>query len=215
MKSNVQSYYGPILIVDDDPATRELVTTVVEGSGYPTVSAESGEAALIAIGDREPSLVLLDVRLPGVSGYEVCRQLRERFGLRLPIIFLSGERIEPHDRVAGLLIGGDDYVVKPFFPEELAARVRSLLARSGAYQAADVGTGETANLTERERQVLQLLAEGLTQTAIAGELYISPKTVGTHIQRILTKLGVHSRAEAVASAFRLRLVDTAATHALA
>ena len=215
MKSYVQSYYGPILIVDDDPATRELVTTVVEGSGYPTVSAESGEAALVAIGDREPSLVLLDVRLPGVSGYEVCRQLRERFGLRLPIIFLSGERIEPHDRVAGLLIGGDDYVVKPFFPEELAARVRSLLARSGAYQAAGVGTGETANLTERERQVLQLLAEGLTQTAIAGELYISPKTVGTHIQRILTKLGVHSRAEAVASAFRLRLVDTAATHALA
>jgi DNA-binding NarL/FixJ family response regulator len=215
VKSYVQSSYGPILIVDDDPATRELVTTVVEGSGYPTVSAESGEAALIAIGDREPSLVLLDVRLPGVSGYEVCRQLRERFGLRLPIIFLSGERIEPHDRVAGLLIGADDYVVKPFFPEELAARVRSLLARSGAYQAAGVGTGETANLTERERQVLQLLAEGLTQTAIAAELYISPKTVGTHIQRILTKLGVHSRAEAVASAFRLRLVDTAATHALA
>jgi DNA-binding NarL/FixJ family response regulator len=70
-------------------------------------------------------------------------------------------------------------------------------------------------LTERERQVLQLLAKGLTQTAIAAELYISPKTVGTHIQRILTKLGVHSRAEAVASAFRLRLVDTAATHALA
>jgi len=68
-------------------------------------------------------------------------------------------------------------------------------------------------LTDRERQVLQLLAEGLTQTAIAAELYISPKTVGTHIQRILTKLGVHSRAEAVASAFRLGLVGAAATHA--
>src|SRR3954471_10996753 len=138
------SYYGPILIVDDDPATRELVKSVVDGLGYPTVGAESGEAALVAIGDPGPSLVLLDVRLPGLSGYEVCRRLRERFGPRLPIIFLSGERIEPEDRVAGLLIGADDYVVKPFFPEELAARVRSLLVRSGAYQEAGVGTGDVA-----------------------------------------------------------------------
>jgi DNA-binding NarL/FixJ family response regulator len=206
------TFCGPILIVDDDPLIRELISSLVEVAGYSAIQVDSGEAALVAAGALRPSLVLLDVHLPGISGYEVCRQLKERFGPRLPIIFLSGQRTEPHDRVAGLLIGADDYVVKPFYPEELTARVRGLLGRSGAEQIRQGESNRTVSLTKRERQVLQLLAEGLAQDAIAGELYISAKTVATHIQRILTKLGVHSRAEAVARAFRSGMV---APHAAA
>jgi DNA-binding NarL/FixJ family response regulator len=196
----------PVLVVDDDHPIRELISAVVESAGYTTIQVDSGEAALASAGEHQPSLVLLDVCLPGVSGYEVCHQLRQRFGPSLPIIFLSGERIEGHDRAAGLLIGADDYMVKPFFPDELAARVRRLLARSESNTMANAGSSPPAPLSQREREVLELLAEGLRHKAIATELYISPKTVATHIQRILTKLGVHSRAEAVAHAFRFRLV---------
>ena len=145
---------------------------------------------------------MLDVNLPGVSGYEVCRSLREQYGPELPIIFLSGDRIESYDRVAGLLIGGDDYIVKPFAPDELLARVRGLIGRRRSIRL-------RSDLTEREREVLQLLAEGLAQTDIADRLVISKKTVGTHIERILAKLGVHSRAEAVAFAYREEFVAPA------
>ncbi len=148
------------------------------------------------------------MRLPGISGYEVCRQLRERFGEQLPIIFVSGDRTEAHDRVAGLMIGADDYLSKPFVPDELVARVQRLLVRSEAGNGTKGGSGARATrLTEREQEVLQLLAEGLAQGAIAAELYISPKTVATHIQRILAKLEVHSRAEAVSQAYKLGLVS--------
>jgi DNA-binding NarL/FixJ family response regulator len=200
-------FCGPILVVEDDQSMRELIRVAVESAGYTTLQVDSGEAALASAGEHQPALVLLDVCLPGISGYEVCHQLRQRFGPGLPIIFLSGERIEGHDRAAGLLIGADDYIVKPFFPDELAARIRRLLARSETKTMANAGSSPPAPLTQREREVLQLLAEGLRHKEIATELYISPKTVATHIQRILTKLGVHSRAEAVAHAFRLGLVS--------
>src|SRR6266511_719439 len=86
------SICGPILIVDDDPSSRELFSCVLAGAGYSTIEVESGEAALVKAGEIRPSLVLLDVHLPGVSVYEVCRQLRERFGEQLPIVFVSGNR---------------------------------------------------------------------------------------------------------------------------
>jgi DNA-binding NarL/FixJ family response regulator len=123
------------------------------------------------------------------------------------VIFLSGTRTEPFDRVGGLLIGADDYVVKPFFDDELLARVQRLLARSAVGSEAASDRCVAAGLTEREQRVLQLLAEGLTQRAIAAELHISGKTVAAHIQRILAKLDVHSRAEAIAYAYRNALVE--------
>jgi DNA-binding NarL/FixJ family response regulator len=149
--------------------------------------------------------MVLDVKLPGLSGYEVCRRVRDRFGGETAVLFISGERTEPFDRAAGLLVGADDYVVKPFEPGELIARARRLLARTdGNGNSPDV---DRAKLTRRELQVLGLLAQGLTQKQIARELVISSKTVATHIQRILAKLKVHSRAQAVALAHRSGILE--------
>src|SRR5579862_3265866 len=95
---------GDILIVDDDSSFRSLVATVVARAGLMAVQASSGEAAIDAATGAQPLLVILDVRLPDVNGYEVCRELRERLGERLPIIFISGERTDPIDRATGMLV---------------------------------------------------------------------------------------------------------------
>jgi DNA-binding NarL/FixJ family response regulator len=192
-----------ILIVDDDANYRAMVSSILQRVGYGTREASSGEEALSSARNERPSCVLLDVLLPGVTGYAVCHELRDEYGEALPIIFVTGERTEPGDRVAGLLLGADDYVVKPFDPDELLARVRRLLIRSG--RAPSVNGKPRRNgfgLTDREREILMLLADGSRQKTIAAELVLSQKTVATHIQRILAKLDVHSRAEAVAVAHR-------------
>jgi DNA-binding NarL/FixJ family response regulator len=194
---------GFILVVDDDPATGVAISALLESARLETRRATSGEDALAVAQEERPQMVLLDVRLPGVSGYEVLRELRDRFGEKLPIMFVSGERVEPFDRVAGLQLGADDYLTKPFAPDELIARVRRLLVRSGSE-----GRGAVrAKLTRREREVLNLLASGRSQPEIAEQLVISSSTVASHIEHILEKLGVHSRAEAVAVAHRSGFLD--------
>jgi DNA-binding NarL/FixJ family response regulator len=206
-----------ILVVDNDPLFRASVREPLERAGFDVLEADNGESALAAAAERKPELVLLDVCLPGASGYEVCHELRDRFGDTLGIIFVSGERIESIDRVSGLLLGADDYVVKPFDPDELLARIRTVVRRVSKPRKSSNGNGHgnghatgsaaaDAELTPRELEVLQLLAEGLTQTQIARQLVISPRTVGTHIQNLLGKLGVHSRAQAVALAHRMDFV---------
>jgi DNA-binding NarL/FixJ family response regulator len=202
-----------VLVVDNDPRFRAFVRDLLERAGFEVAEADDGEAALSVAALKRPELVLLDVCLPRASGYEVCRELRDRFGDSLGIIFVSGERIESIDRVSGLLLGADDYLAKPFDPDELLARVRTILRRvsrpsgngngNGRALAGGVPDGE---LTPRELEVLQLLAEGMTQPQIARRLVISPRTVGTHIQNLLGKLDVHSRAQAVALAHRMGLV---------
>jgi DNA-binding NarL/FixJ family response regulator len=147
-----------------------------------------------------------------VSGYEVCRELLDTFGDGISIIFLSAERTEPYDRAAGLLLGADDYIVKPFDPGEFLARVRGALRRSRSPRKHGISKSPappSAALTVREREVLKLLARGLNQVQIASTLVISPKTVGTHIQRVLAKLGVHSRAQAVAFAHEQGFAEAA------
>jgi DNA-binding NarL/FixJ family response regulator len=187
-----------VLVVEDDASCRTVIVQALEQVGYATDEASSGEEAL-ALLNGAPALVILDVQLPGISGYEVCRRLRDEYGSDLPIVFVSGVRTESFDRVAGLLLGADDYLVKPFAPDELVLRVRRLLAgRTGSRLDA---------LTRRELQVLRLLAEGESQADIASALVISPKTVATHIEHILNKLGVKSRAQAVGVAYRERLLE--------
>jgi DNA-binding NarL/FixJ family response regulator len=174
---------------------------VLRRVGYGTYEAETGEEALAAAKRERPALVILEALLPGVSGYEVCRELKDEFGEALPIVFVSGTRTEPGDRVAGLLVGGDDYIVKPFDPDELLARVRRLLP-------APLADARVARkLTRRELEVLSLLVQGLSQSEIAGKLFITPKTVGKHIEHILGKLGVRNRTHAVALAVRDQLIE--------
>jgi DNA-binding NarL/FixJ family response regulator len=153
--------------------------------------------------------VILDVLLPDTSGFEVCRELRDEFGDELPIIFVSGERAEAADRAVGLLLGGDDYVVKPFDPDEFLARARRSMIRQQPDRRRSP-TSPNFELTNREFEVLRLLADGQAPTDIATELVISPKTVASHIQRILAKLGVHSRAQAVAIAYKVGLLKDSA-----
>ena len=193
---------GAILVVEDDADIRSLLSTVLTGAGFAVNTVASGEAAVELMRREQPVLVLLDIRLPGLSGYEVCRWLRERFRDVVPIVFMSAERKESFDRAAGLMLGADDYLMKPFLNEELLARIRGLLRRT-------VPTPRllAENLTARELEVLRLLAGGLTQADIANQLLISGKTVGTHIEHILMKLDVPSRAQAVAVAYRENLVE--------
>src|SRR5687767_12631662 len=143
--------YGSVLIVDDDANYRAFVAAILERVGYETKEAESGEEALKSVRLQRPSCVLLDVLLPGVTGYAVCRELRDEYGEALPIIFVTGERTEPGDRVAGLLLGADDYVVKPFDPDELLARVRRLIVRSQLAGRREGDQVPTFGLTNRER----------------------------------------------------------------
>jgi DNA-binding NarL/FixJ family response regulator len=192
---------GRVLVVDDDSGIRAVLLALLERIGCDTREASPGTEALEIAESFRPALVILDVSIPGITGYEVCHQLRERFGPSLAVIFLSGARIEALDRVAGLLIGADDYVVKPFDPDELVARIRGQL-RKRERRASGRIEPAASPLTAREREVLDLLAQGLDQNQIAKELVISPKTVATHIQHVLPKLGVHSRAQAVAIARR-------------
>ena len=204
----------PILVADGDRASRRAIGRLLQRIGHDTLEARTGPEALELATDLHIPLVILEVHLDEISGYEVCRELRDSFGGDISIIFISGERTAPSDRVAGLLVGADDYIVKPFDPDELLARVRAAWrrvvvepSRNGGQPVSPIDT-----LTAREREVLKLLAAGLPQTEIAAVLVISPKTVGGHIQRILAKLGVHSRAQAVAIAHQEGLVADVQAH---
>jgi DNA-binding NarL/FixJ family response regulator len=198
---------SPVLIVDDDAAYRASVSALLIRAGFVTREAETAEEALASVRDACPSSVLLDVHLTDATGYEVCRELREEYGDTLPIIFVTGERVEQQDRIAGLHIGADEYLIKPVDPDELLIRLRHLIARASAAGSASERRADFG-LTRREREVLSLLADGLDQDEISSALVISPRTVETHIQHILPKIGVRNRAQAVAMAYREGLVDT-------
>lgn len=187
-------------VIDDDPAFRGLVRTLLERAGYSVLEAETGEDGLALAQSQQPRLVVLDVRLPGLSGYEVCRELRDTLGEELPIVFVSGDLTDALDRVAGLLLGADEYLVKPFVPDELLARVDRLIEVSRPRVAA------AHRLTPRELEVLAYLAEGLDQDEIAAALVVTRKTVAKHLEHVLAKLGVHSRVQAVAHALREGIV---------
>jgi two-component system, NarL family, nitrate/nitrite response regulator NarL len=146
----------------------------------------------------QPKLLVLGICLPGVSGYECCYQLRAELGRTLPIVLVSTVRTDPLDCTVGLLLGADDVLVAPFTPGHLLARVTSLVGVPSV--RAENG------LTDREAEVLGLLADGLQQKEVARSLGISPKTVSTHVERIHRKLGAHNRMEAVALAQRAGLL---------
>lgn len=145
----------PILIVDDDLMSVKLTSFVLEEAGYGVVKAYTGADAIPLIAQHSPELVLLDVSMPQSSGFDICKQIR--LISDVPIIFLSA-RSQLQDRVIGLQIGGDDYIVKPFEPVELVARIEAVLRRRG---------GEGGALATR------LIAGGVTLDPVAHEVLVA------------------------------------------
>lgn len=200
---SAREHRGPLLLVDDDQLFLTYMRGLLEGAGYHTLTATTGEEALELARKHVPVIVLLDIQLPGVNGYEVCRALRDEFGRGIGIVFVSGSRTEKVDLSAGLLVGADDFLVKPCDPSELLARVGALVRR--VHPANGDGAAKLRKLTSRELEVLRHLSDGMNQNQIAQRLSITPKTVAIHIEHIIGKLEVHSRAQAVAAAYRENL----------
>jgi DNA-binding response OmpR family regulator len=201
-----------ILVVEDDPAILRGLADNLKFENYEVLTATDGDAGYRVARDHKPDLVILDLMLPKMSGYELCRKVRSE-GLTLPILMLTA-RGEEADRVLGLDIGADDYVTKPFSIRELLARVRALLRRAqparalpdelrfGAvtvnfrsYEAARGGA--PVELTRKEFQVLRLLAsragEVVTRDELLNEVwgydnYPSTRTVDNHIASLRMKL---------------------------
>src|SRR2546426_6892163 len=144
---------GRVLVVDDDAVICELIATTLTEHGYATRKASDAREALYLVQRETPDVVLLDVRLPDISGYQVCRRLREDLGDSIGIILISGERKESFDRAAGMLLGADDYMVKPFVLDELLARVQRLSRRSRPLPRTLV-----VGLTRRVLVILRLLS---------------------------------------------------------
>ncbi|WP_309646677.1 response regulator transcription factor [Phenylobacterium sp.] len=202
-----------ILIVDDDPHIRQLLAFAFAKAGLATREAQDGESALAAVAAGPPDLVVLDINMPRLNGLDVCRRLRAQGDL--PILFLSS-RDDEIDRVLGIELGADDYVVKPFSPREVVARVQAILRRAGAARPAaepDAGLtrgalrldaeswsawwGETeAPLTVTEFAILRTLAAAptrvFTRDAIIERLHgpgfaITDRTIDSHIRNLRAK----------------------------
>jgi DNA-binding response OmpR family regulator len=188
---------APVLVVDPSRAQRELIQAVVERAGFRSQAVSTGEQALEAVRREPPQVVVLEVRLADISGYEVCVVLREEFGDAIGIVFVSGDRTDPDDRVTGLSVGADEYLAKPLEGDELQAALRRLARRPGPNHLRAIALRE-AGLTARELELLHLLAEGHQQHANAERLSVAERTLAKHIEHILAKLPARSRAQAVA-----------------
>ncbi|HEV3055257.1 MAG TPA: response regulator transcription factor [Solirubrobacteraceae bacterium] len=197
-----------ILVVEDDPNIGMLVKTYLERDGYNAVWVRSGEDALVELPRHPVRLVVLDIGLPGIDGFEVCR----RIAGRVPVVMLTA-RDDVADRVAGLELGADDYVPKPFSPRELTARIKAVLRRGGRTEedllslgpvtvsvaAREVHLdGQELELTQREFDLLEYLVRNSGRVVGRDELleavwgFVSPgqtRTVEVHVAQLRRKLG--------------------------
>lgn len=152
-----------------------------------------------ALRTHPPVVAILEVEHGGCA---LLRELRDQFGPDVPVVLVSADRTTPADVVAGLLVGADDYASESMDTDEFLARVRRLVDRTRRSPNATADLRRLSALTEREHQVLALLTDGRSQKQVATELGISVKTAGSHVQNLLSKLGLHTRVEAVALAVR-------------
>ena len=207
-----------ILVVDDDPQLREIVTIALERAGFAVITAADAKLALTHAWRENPDLIVLDVGLPEMDGFEVCRQIRAKSDV--PILFLTALDDEV-DRVVGLELGADDYVTKPFSPRELVARIRAILKRSsGAVARIQTRGGITldaqahlctvngvaVSLTGRELKILsRLMAEAgkaVSKPALVDGIWgagsnVSDRTLDSHLRNLRAKLATAGQAEAI------------------
>jgi DNA-binding NarL/FixJ family response regulator len=189
-----------VLVVDDDPAIGELCQMLLEESGCTVDTATHGDAALACLGRKVYHLVILDLIMPEMNGYELLAEIRERFKPGPPVCILTSyASLDSCLQCAQLGIAG--YLSKPVQMDDFLLRVHSFLAeRPPSRRASDFAAREV--LTEREKQILVCLRQGLTDADIARQLFISPLTVHTHVKHITEKLNVRNRSEAVALSYR-------------
>jgi DNA-binding NarL/FixJ family response regulator len=212
-----------ILIVDDDITLRTALIRYLQNRGYSVQEAGSGAEALGLFEQNPPDVVVSDVLMPEMDGLEFCRRLRAtRTGQLVPFIFLSSRK-EVDDRVQGHQMGADDYLIKPFDPKELVAKIEAQLERSRRIHAEIVrlmqqnhltSEGQPATplesaplppkplpLTPAEEKVFWEVIQGLTNKQIGDRLFVSPRTVQTHLSNILSKLHLESRSQLIRYAF--------------
>jgi len=188
-----------IYVVDDDEAMRDSMTWLLEGEGWPVATFASGERFLADYHAGMKGCLVLDVRMPDMSGLELYERLVDR-RCALPVIFVTGHGDVPM-AVAALQRGACDFIEKPFHNEDLLSRIRRALnvdAENAARRQRDGEiTHRLAQLTQREREVMNLVVAGKLNKQIADELDISMKTVEAHRARVMDKMGVRTLAELV------------------
>ncbi|NJO78069.1 MAG: response regulator transcription factor [Cyanobacteria bacterium RM1_2_2] len=220
-----------VLVADDDLGTRLSVSDYLEILGYTALTAEDGQKALELVGRSQPHLIVTDITMPHLDGYEFIRQVRRQPAFRLlPVIFLTA-RTNTEERIRGYQLGCDAYLPKPFELAELGAVVRNLLERSQLiesewrqrlrsveaepeselaepFEKKTVGTQAiTLELTCREQDVLSVLAEGVSNMQIGDRLHLSPRTVEKYVSSLLRKTETNNRAELVRFAMEHHLVE--------
>ena len=226
-----------ILVVEDDPDIAELVDRYLTKAGFATDRVSSGRDALDAIAAKTPDLLVLDLMLPHLDGLEICRRVRaNEQTANIPIIMLTA-RAEESERIVGLELGADDYLAKPFSPNELVARVRALLRRANrqapvaktlAYGSIAVDTerhvvsldGEAVTLTAKEFLLLEyllqhkgrVLSRDLLLTDVWGYRYTGgTRTVDVHVRRLREKLPLLAEAIVTVKQFGYKLLDPEAS----
>jgi DNA-binding NarL/FixJ family response regulator len=196
-----------LLVVDDEPNLLRAVAASLRAEGYDVATARNGREALVRVAESVPDLIVSDIRMPVMDGYQLARQLRASARTALvPVVFLTAKD-EVADRVEGFRSGVDAYVTKPFEPDELLAVIAAILGRverTHAEIARLVGTAEASqepatvrdeDLTEAEERIALAVARGLSNKEIAAEFGISVRTVENHISHILDKKGFSNRVE--------------------
>lgn len=195
-----------LLVVDDDPSLLLAVSETLRAEGYEVVTARRGAEAMVRVAEAMPDLIISDIRMPGMDGYALVRNLRASPRTRLiPIIFLTAKD-ETADRIEGFRTGVDAYLTKPFESEELIAIVSSILDRVrrthsdlarmfGEQEKDDYELIRDEDLTDAEWRVAEAVARGLSNKEIAAELNLSLRTVEGHISRILDKKSLSNRVE--------------------
>lgn len=213
-----------ILVVDDDPGIRLAISDYLEMCGYSVITATDGQQALDMVESYRPHLMLTDIVMPRMNGYQLVRSIRQHPSLRLlPVIFLT-ERNKTEERIQGYQSGADLYLPKPFELPELGAAIRNLLERSQMIQSeyrlsyeegwrtsiqipTTTEQPESLHLTDREREVLVMLTHGLSNAQIGTRLHLSPRTVEKYVSNLLRKTTTNNRAELVGYAMKHRLLE--------
>ena len=198
-----------ILCADPDLSSGIELAMLLECLDRPIEIAESGREALAGIERFRPSVIILAVDLPHPCSFEVLHRIRVLYGHSMMVAFVAAKHSSsPRDEVAALLLGADEYFARPLQPDSILARTRRLLTDPRRPHERRPQRRNRTELTPREREVLALLIDGERTEAIARQLCITRKTASTHVERILSKFGVHSRAHAVAIALREQVLNS-------